>query len=347
MSHSPESLPKHIHNVADILSDSKRCFLSHTSLETMVCLEKGEKLPFFASFPLVKSDPAFLHEFYRHHINLALKYKCNYILESLGWRANRDWGAKMGMSEDELDEFNRLSIQLLHSLRSEYENTTCTMLISGNLGPRGDGYVAREIMPPEEAQAYHSRQCAVYREAGVDMVTAYTMTYPEECIGIAWAAREADLPVVISFTLDTDALLPSGWSLAEAIQTIDSATGSYPLYYMINCTHPIHFMPLFRYAHEHKLECSAWMQRIRGLQCNASKKSHAELDETWRSSAGATSRSAVCGRTSPCCLAAAAPTSSTWKLYADTALVQRVPAHRLGHRRRNQIQLFFTCHMSP
>ena len=62
----------------------------------------------------------------------------------------------------------------------------------------------------------------------------------EEAIGIARAAEKADMPVVISFTVETDGNLPTGHTLKEAISTVDLATGAAPTYYMINCAHPIH-----------------------------------------------------------------------------------------------------------
>jgi S-methylmethionine-dependent homocysteine/selenocysteine methylase len=127
-------------------------------------------------------------------------------------------------------------------------------------------------MSAEEAAAYHSRQAAVFADAGADLITAITMTYPDEAIGVTEAARAVGMPVVISFTVETDGSLPAGQSLAEAIDTVDQATGSYPLYYMINCAHPTHF------AHALDPE-QPWVARIRGIRANASKMSHAELDE--------------------------------------------------------------------
>ena len=104
------------------------------------------------------------------------------------------------------------------------------------------------------------------------MVSAMTMTYADEAIGIARAAGEAGIPVAISFTVETDGRLPSGQELGDAIGQVDEATGSAPAYYMINCAHPTHF--------EAMLDAGAdWAQRINWLRANASTLSHAELDE--------------------------------------------------------------------
>ena len=71
---------------------------------------------------------------------------------------------------------------------------TRPIVISGCIGPRGDGYQPGALMTAEEAAAYHSRQAAVFAEAGADLITAITMTYPAEAIGVTEAARAAEMP---------------------------------------------------------------------------------------------------------------------------------------------------------
>ena len=103
------------------------------------------------------------------------------------------------------------------------------------------------------------------------MLTAMTMNYADEALGIVLSAKSKRIPVVISFTTETDGRLPSGESLKEAIERIDRETGDYVLYYMINCAHPEHFHALFDAP-------ETWQKRIVGVRANASCKSHAELD---------------------------------------------------------------------
>ena len=156
-------------------------------------------------------------------------------------------------------------------IREEYASEH-PIVISGCVGPQGDGYSPATMLTPDEAQRYHSTQIATFADTAADMVTAITMTYAEEAIGLARAAVENGLPVAISFTLETDGRLPSGQALGGAIQQVDEETSSAPAYYMINCAHPTHF--------EDVLEPGApWVDRIGGLRANASTKSHAELDE--------------------------------------------------------------------
>ena len=126
-------------------------------------------------------------------------------------------------------------------LRREYRSKTTPVVISGCVGPRGDGYDPGTVMSADEAQAYHAEQIGVFAETDADMVTAITMTNANEAIGLTRAAQAAGMPVAIAFTLETDGRLPTGQGLRQAIEEVDAATGSGPAYYMINCAHPTHF----------------------------------------------------------------------------------------------------------
>ena len=155
-------------------------------------------------------------------------------------------------------------------LRERYASAA-PIVISGCVGPHDDGYDPAELLDAAAAQAYHSEQIGTFADTEADMVTAITMTYVEEAIGVARAAVAAGLPSAISFTVETDGRLPSGQGLREAIEQTDSETGSAPAYYMVNCAHPTHFAAALEPG-------AAWTERIRGLRTNASTKSHAELD---------------------------------------------------------------------
>ena len=73
---------------------------------------------------------------------------------------------------------------------------------------------------------YHAWQIGVLKDAGADLVSAFTLTNIGEAVGIACAAKAAGIPCVISFTLETDGKLPTGESLRYAIETVDRATSS-------------------------------------------------------------------------------------------------------------------------
>lgn len=195
------------------------------------------------------------------------------MLEAPTWRASPDWAAKLGYDAQALADANRRAIGLMLEVRAEVERPTTPVVISGNLGPRGDGYKPQARMAADEAQAYHDFQVRTFADTDADMVAAFTMNYVEEAIGIVAAAKAHRMPVAISFTLETDARLPTGQRLAEAIGATDEATGDYPAYYMINCAHPTHFEATLS-------DGGAWRERLRGIRANASKRSHAELDES-------------------------------------------------------------------
>jgi homocysteine S-methyltransferase len=163
-------------------------------------------------------------------------------------------------------------VALAQEIRAAGETEATPIVINGVVGPRGDGYDPGELMSADEAQGYHARQIATFADSAADMVSAITMTTPDEAIGIARAARDHGLPAAISFTLETDGRLPDGGSLSAAIERVDAETGDSVAYFMINCAHPTHFAGVLA-------EDGAWRERIRGLRANASAKSHAELDE--------------------------------------------------------------------
>jgi S-methylmethionine-dependent homocysteine/selenocysteine methylase len=254
---------------------SKDLFLTDGGIETTLIFKEGLDLPEFAAFALLKHDPGerVLQQYFRTYATLARNYQVGLILESATWRANPDWGTKLGYSQAALAKMNRKAIALLHDIRQEYETEQSPMVISGCLGPRGDGYIPSDAMTADEAEQYHRLQVETFREADADLVTAITMNYVEEAIGIARAAQSVEMPVVISFTVETDGKLPTGQTLKDAIAQVDIATNNAPAYYMINCAHPTHFAEVL-------VAGEPWLGRIRGLRANASTKSHAELNES-------------------------------------------------------------------
>lgn len=245
-------------------------FLTDAGLETELLFHDGRDLPAFASFPLLDSDEGRqrLSAYYRAFIDTAVEYGMGFVAETPTWRANPDWAATLGYDAAQLDRVNREAVAFCRSL---LDGAGCVAgFVSGNVGPRGDGYEPGAQMRVDEAAAYHAAQIGSFAEAGADLVSAFTLSYVEEAIGVATAAARAGLPSVISFTVETDGRLPSGESLADAIRRTDEATGASPLHYMVNCAHPSHFAGV--------LDDEEWVQRIRAVRANASRMSHAELD---------------------------------------------------------------------
>jgi S-methylmethionine-dependent homocysteine/selenocysteine methylase len=257
-------------------------WITDGGLETsLIFLEKVD-LPKFAAFPLVDSAEGrrILRKYYQQYLDLAAESGLGFLLDTPTWRASSDWAAMLGYSTETLRELNRKAVELCAEVLHEHQHKSgpaVPIVLNGALGPRGDGYQALQRMSADEAEQYHSLQIDTVASAGVKLITAYTMNYVEEAIGFARRAKKVGLPVVISFTVETDGKLPSGQALGEAIEAVDSETDRAVLFYIINCAHPVHFVPTLLSAAESG--CS-WVERLGGLRVNASKKSHAELDES-------------------------------------------------------------------
>ncbi len=249
-------------------------FLTDAGLETELVFHDGIDLPLFAAFDVLKDEAGTerLRRYYRGFAELARDRGVGVVLESPTWRASPRWAEEIGYSEAQLDELNRKAIDLLAEIRPEYETPETPVVISGQIGPQDDGYNPTTRLTADEAQRYHSTQIATFAGTEADMVTALTMTYADEAVGITRAAQAAGLPVAISFTLETDGRLPSGEGLGEAIDAVGEATDGGPAYYMINCAHPTHFAEAIEGD-------EPWLEQVRGLRANASTRSHAELDE--------------------------------------------------------------------
>lgn len=248
-------------------------FLSDAGLETTLVFLRGIKLPCFAAYPLLHDamGRAALKDYFLPFLHTARERGAGFVLDTATWRANADWGAKLGHDARALSDFNHAAVAFAKELREAVPEIEARVVVNGVIGPRGDGYRPEALMTAAQAETYHRPQVADFAASGADMVSAITMNYAEEAIGVARAAKAAGMPSVVSFTVETDGKLATGQPLGQAIEAVDRATGNAPAYYMINCAHPAHF--------ERELEAGgAWLDRVRGLRANASTKSHAELD---------------------------------------------------------------------
>ena len=249
-------------------------FLTDAGLETDLVFKHGYELPCFASFPLLNSSQGseLLFRYYCTYAEIAREFSTGLVLESPTWRASNAWGDQLGYDPDELDTINHKAVEMMQEIRSVYEADHSPMVISGSIGPRGDGYDPNNSPSADEASCYHYAQIKTFTDTDADFVSAFTIPTINEATGIVLAAKLLDMPVVISFTVETNGHLPAGECLQEAIETVDHKTSDAPVYYMVNCAHPTHFADTLDTN-------EAWTKRIWGLRANASCKSHAELDE--------------------------------------------------------------------
>ena len=247
--------------------------VTDAGLETWLVFDRGVDLPAFAAYPLAATADgrALLTEYYEHYVAIAQDVGAACLLEAPTWRANPDWAATLGHDRAELADLIAAAVAVPDAVRNQWTGDL-PCLVGGVVGPRGDGYVIDHAMTPEAAAEYHAFQIECFASTPVDIVTAMTICYVEEAMGLVLAARKHGLPVVISFTVETDGRLPSGMPLGEAIETTDAATDGYATHYMINCAHPAHFDAVLDPG-------APWISRLHGIRANASMLSHAELDE--------------------------------------------------------------------
>ncbi|BBZ15948.1 homocysteine S-methyltransferase family protein [Mycolicibacterium gadium] len=250
-------------------------FVTDGGLETELVFHDGIDLPAFAAFPLLDTPDTRdrLRRYYDGYLAIARRHGAGFVVETPTWRANRDWAAQLGYSPERLDALNRSAVELAEEVRAAATAEGLTAVVSGCVGPRGDGYDPRDAMTAEDAERYHAVQIATFADTTADQVTAITMTNVAEGIGVVRAAAAAGIPAAVSFTVETDGRLPTGQPLHEAIEQVDAETDGGAAYFMVNCAHPTHFADALG-------RDGAWRSRIVGLRANASSKSHAELDES-------------------------------------------------------------------
>lgn len=250
-------------------------FVTDGGIETHLIFNGGHDFPHFTVFELNDSAAGLqvMRDYYAPYLEIARRAGQGFLFDTNTWRANADWGAKVGYDAARLKKANLTAVALCRDLAASFEAAGVPTLVSGIIGPRRDAWQYDGAMSVDEAMDYHRAQIETFAEARVDLVTVLTLTNVPEAVGIARLAEQAGLPCVLSFTLETDGHLPGGLPLGEAIAAVDAATGGSPAYYMINCVHPIHFASTIRHG-------GNWVDRIGGLRVNASMKSHAELDES-------------------------------------------------------------------
>ena len=243
-------------------------------LETTLVFQQGIDLPDFAAFPLLDTEAgrAALTDYYQPYLDLGRRLGAPVVVDTPTWRANLDWGARLGYDAIRLAAVNRRAVEFVRELATSGPGGPVEHVLNGVIGPRGDGYVIGDTMSAPESAAYHGLQARAFAEAGADMMTAVTMTYVDEAIGVVRAAGSVGLPVVISFTVETDGVLPSGEPLGDAITRVDDVTDAAPAYFMVNCAHPAHFAAQLSTG-------AGWLPRVKAIRANASRCSHAELDE--------------------------------------------------------------------
>ena len=231
-------------------------------LETDLIFHHGAELPDFAAFPLVddRRGRDLLREYYRGYVPIAARAGATLQLDTPTWQANTDWAERLGYAPAELRRVNRDSVALLAEVRDDAGLDS--FLISGCVGPRGDGYVAGDVVDPDVASAYHAPQIEAFAAesrsghgAHLDRNGRGDRHRPGRPFG-----RPS---VAVSFTVEQDGALPMAPFLATAVAAVDSEGG--PDYFMVNCAHPTHITAGLQTPGPSR-------SRIVGLRANASAR---------------------------------------------------------------------------
>ncbi len=260
--------------IVETLLNTKHPFLTDGGFETWLFFQQGFEAPEFAAIVLMDDQSArrAMRRYFEEFLSMAEGAQSGFVLDTNTWRGCSRWGPKLNRSTEEMLRLSRDAVHFAKEIRDAWQSRVTPIIVNGVIGPAGDGYAPGTVPDVTEATHMHWPQIETLAQSGVDMVSAITMTNSGEAIGIARAATQARLPVVISFTVETDGRLPTGETLSDAIRSVDAATDGAPCYYMINCAHPDHFLDVISSRAD-------WVRRIGGVRANASRLSHAELDE--------------------------------------------------------------------
>ena len=207
-------------------------YLTDAGIETDLIFNKGIEIREFAAHTLLGDETGrqALDEYFRGFLTLAAEMGAGFVLDSQTWKAHPHWADDLQASESELAEANRDAIRFIAGLRSEFSDNAAPIVLNGLIGPRGDAYAPDVAVAAAEAEEYHASQIGWLANTEVDMVTAMTFTQSDEAVGVVRAAGSVGLPIVVSFTVETDGSLPTGESLGHAIDAVDAATNGSAAY---------------------------------------------------------------------------------------------------------------------
>jgi homocysteine S-methyltransferase len=262
---------------------ASRTFLTFAGDETYLLYIQGFPLREFCAFEVFGDDHAWRRmqdELLRPIADAAAANGMGLLAGSLVWRASSDYVTRLDAGD--VAAVNRRAVERTRAFLDEWRAGNpaardCPVVLTGDIGPRGDGYAVSGPVSTGAAYDYHAPQVETLARLGVDLLLPLTMTSVPETVGIVRAAARAGLPVLVSATVEPDGHLPDGTPLGDLIGAVDQQTSGYPIGYMVNCVHPSHLAPTLRAAAG---AGAPWLARFRGVRANASAKTHAELDNS-------------------------------------------------------------------
>ena len=170
---------------------SDKLFLTDGGLETTLIFHDKVELPYFASFDLLRSleGTQRLRDYFERYIAMAKKSGTGFVLESADLARQSGLGGKARLFERGAGAGQPRRHRSARRAAAKHDTPQTPMVISGNIGPRGDGYKVENAMTRRQAQDYHGWQVGVFRDTQADIVSAFTINYVEEAIGVARACK--------------------------------------------------------------------------------------------------------------------------------------------------------------
>lgn len=262
-------------NIINILNTNDIIICACTgNIELDLIFKHKIDLPQFSCIDLLKtsSGKEMITNCILKYIDIIKKNNIYGIIDTQTFRCSKKWGELLNCNEEEIRNLNKEAIKIINNIKNKEYNK---IIINGSIGPINDGYIISKKLKIEELEKYHEDQISTLFNFGADIITAFTMNYVEEAIGITFSAKKINAPLIICFTLEIDGKLPSGMSLEEAINKVDETSNYYPMFYMINCVHPKYFVNVLFENRNKK-----WIKRIKGIKPNPSTKTHEELNNS-------------------------------------------------------------------
>ena len=165
-------------------------FITDGGMETTLIFQQGLELPEFASFVLLddRTGPQALRGVLQALPRARARPRRRHRAGTPDLARERRLGRPPRLTAERARDVNRTAVALLEELRTQARGRP----------PHRDQRLHRPArrrlrrrrwMSAEEAEAYHAPQIATFAGTEADLVSALTMTYANEAIGIVRAAR--------------------------------------------------------------------------------------------------------------------------------------------------------------
>jgi len=257
----------------ELFEDNKLILMEAAVVERLRRRDDIQLDPHLVHAPLLynATGRAALSEIYLEYLALAANANIPILLGTPTWRANQERVANANIQQT----INVDAVHYLQALRKAHCEahgfSPRNMKIGGIIGCKNDAYRPDLALSARAAEAFHHWQIQSLADGGVDYLMAVTLPNVDEALGIANAMEKTGIPYLISFVIGKNGKVLDGTPLDEAVRHIDSNTMQAPLAYFVNCSYPS-----FLHIDETNREM---MQRLLGIQANASSLEHFELDE--------------------------------------------------------------------